>query len=96
MSDQIVSLEERLHAHPILKKRVEALLQIVDDPLEEIDTANEAELRVLEAVRRLGNELLQEWASTKERETVEELGKSQEGVVGHGKKNCIGTPPLEP
>ena len=95
MSDQIVSLEERLHAHPILKKRVEALLQIVDDPLEEIDTANEAELRVIEEVRRLGNELLQEWASTKERKRAEALGKTQEGVVGHGKKNCIGIPHLE-
>jgi hypothetical protein len=96
MSDHIVALEERLHAHPVLKNRVEALLQIVEDPLQEIDTANEAELRVIEEVRRLGNELLQEWASTKEREKAEELGKTQEGVVGHGKKNCIGTPHLEP
>jgi hypothetical protein len=95
MSDHIVTLEERLHAHPGLKKSVEALLQIVEDPLQELDTANEAELRVIEEVRRLGHELLQEWASAQEREKAEEFGKTQEGVVGHGKKNCLGTPHLE-
>lgn len=95
MSDHIVTLEERLHAHPVLKKRVESLLQIVEDPSREIETADDAELRVIEEVRRLGNELLQEWASTKERERVEELRKTQGTVEGHGKKNCIGTPHLE-
>ena len=95
MSDPIVTLEERLHAHPVLKKRVEALLQIIEVPSQEIATADEAELRVIEELRCFGNELLQEWASTKERETVEELGKSERAVVGHGKKNCIGIPSLE-
>ena len=50
MSDPIVTLEERLHAHPVLKKSVEALLQIVEEPSQEIATADEAELRVIEAL----------------------------------------------
>lgn len=95
MSDPIVTLEERLHAHPVLKKRVEALLQIIEAPSQEIATADEAELRVIEELRRFGHDLLQEWASTKEREHVEDLGKSERAVVGHGKKNCLGIPPLE-
>ena len=95
MSDHIVTLEERLHAHPVLKKSVESLLQIVEGPSGEGETADDAELRVIEEVRRLGNALLQEWASTKERESVEALRKTQGSVVGHGKKNCIGTPHLE-
>jgi hypothetical protein len=95
MSDHIVTLEERLDAYPVLKKRVEVLLYIVEDASQEIETAEKAELRVIEALRDLGKELLQEWASTKEMGKVEELQQSQEAGVGHGKKNCIGTAPLE-
>ena len=89
MSDPIVTLEERLHAHPVLKKRVEALLQIIEAPSQEIATADEAELRVIEELRRFGNDLLQEWASTKEREHVEDLGRSERAVVSHGKKTVL-------
>jgi hypothetical protein len=96
MSDHIVTLEERLQAHPVLKKRVESLLQIVEEPLRAGGTADDAEVRVIEEVRRLGKELLQEWATTKERERVEGVRKTQGSVVGHGKKNCIGTPHLAP
>ena len=95
MSDQIVTLEERLDAYPVLKKSVEALLHIVEDASQELETADKAELRVIEALRDLGKELLQEWASTKETGTVEAFQQSQEAGVGHGKKNCIGTPHLE-
>lgn len=72
MSDHIVTLEERLDAYPVLKKNVEALLQIVEDSSQEIETADKAEVRVIEALRVLGNELLQAWASTKAMEKVEE------------------------
>jgi hypothetical protein len=95
MSDQIVTLEERLAAYPLLKERVEALLHIVEDASQELGTADKAELRVIAALRDLGNDLLQEWASTKERVKVEEFHQSQEAGVRHGKKNCIGTQPLE-
>lgn len=44
ISDHSIPLEERLHAHPVLKKRVEVLLQIVEDPSGEVETADDAEL----------------------------------------------------
>lgn len=95
MSDRILTLEERLHSHPRLKNRVESLLEIVEDTSPEIEKADEAELRVIEELRRLGNELLHEWAFTKETVHVEEFRENHAAMVGHGKKNCIGTPPLE-
>ena len=95
MSDHRVTLEERLDAYPVLQKSVEALLYIVEDASQEIETADKAEVRVIDALRALGNELLQAWASTQEMGKVEELAQSQEAGVGHGKKNCIGTLHLE-
>lgn len=95
MSDRILTLEERLHSHPRLKNRMESLLEIVEDTSPEIEKADEAELRVIEALRGLGNDLLHEWASTKERVQIEKLRENHAAMVGHGKKNCIGTPPLE-
>jgi hypothetical protein len=93
MSDHPLTLEERLHSHPILKKRIEGLLELVDAPSRDLAEADKVEFRVIEEVRRLGNEVLQEWASTQERKKVEEL-RGQACVKGHGEKNCIGTPPL--
>ena len=93
MSDHSLTLEERLHSHPILKKRIEGLLELVDAPSGDLEEADTVELRVIEEVRRLGNEVLQEWASSQERKKVEEL-RGEVCVRGHGKKNCIGTPPL--
>lgn len=95
MSDRIITLEDRLDAHPVLKQRVEALLHIVEAPSQEIETADTVEVPVIDVLRKLGTDVLQEWASTKEMETVKEFRDSHDAVVGHGKKNCLGTPPLE-
>ena len=95
MSDRNVTLEERLHAHPRLKNSVESLLAIVEERSFERATADEAEWRVIEALRRLGNALLHEWAETQEAGHVEAVREHHATMVGHGKKNSIGTPALE-
>jgi hypothetical protein len=86
------SLEERLNAHPHLRGRVDQLIGIVEDTEGEIDKADEAERRVIEELRRLGLEVLENWAVSKEKQRVEQLKSSPDRkVAGHGKKNSTGT-----
>lgn len=87
------SLEERLKDNPILRKRVESILDLAENVDGKFETADEAEERAIEELRRLGNELLQEWAINRERKAAEGLKKQTEGSAGHGKKNSTGTRP---
>lgn len=56
------SLEERLREHPGLRARFEQMLDLVENTAGDCVRADETELRVLEQVRGLGRELLQDWA----------------------------------
>jgi vacuolar-type H+-ATPase subunit B/Vma2 len=84
------SLEERLQDNPTLRKRLESILDIAENAHGEFKTADEAEERAIEELRRLGNELLQEWAVNQEKKVVEDLGRQTDHPVGHGKKNSTG------
>jgi len=91
MGDQKRSLEERLKAHPRLRDRFYQILGIAEDSGGRIDKADEAEQQVIDELRRLGQEVLQEWAVSKERERVEQLkGAPDRKVTGHGKKKSSG------
>ena len=60
MSD--AELVKRLSAHPELRSRMESLLLAVEDEAGELKMADEAEMRVIEEVRRTGKVALQAWA----------------------------------
>lgn len=90
MRDRKNSLEERLKAHPQLRKRIESLLKIVEDESDDVETADEAEQRLIDELRRMGNEALHDWAIRKEMKKVKSFRKSSDGAKGHGKKNYAG------
>lgn len=52
----------RLNQHPQLRARIERLVDLVEDAGDDLRKADEAERRVIEAVRRLGQEVLEDWA----------------------------------
>jgi hypothetical protein len=58
-------LLNRLNRRPDLKKRVESLLSIAEDEGDGIVKADEAENRITEEVRRMGNEVLTGWAESR-------------------------------
>jgi len=89
MENTARSLEERLNAHPQLRGRMESLLALVEGENEEVKQADEAERRVIEALRHLGKEVLRSWAI--EQEGVQSARVSQQGAVRAGKKNSTGT-----
>jgi hypothetical protein len=84
-----------LNRHPGLKSRVQALADIVADSDGDLARADEAERRVIEEVRRLGQEALQGWAEGQIARAGEQAA-SEPQVRRAGKKNSAGTPPSAP
>lgn len=90
-----LSLTERLEAHPQLQKRFSQILDIVENTDGDVELADDAEERVIEELRRLGNEVLHDWANGQETKKSEELTQSNESVRKEIKKNSLGTQRME-
>ena len=85
-------LAARLDAHPILKARMMGLLDLVENA-ETIELADEAERRVIEELRGMGNELLTDWAQRRIAQTEHEVVGPH--VTKHVKKSFSGTVPTD-
>jgi hypothetical protein len=81
------SLEERLQAHPELKKHVEGLLELAESG---IDNADEVEGLAVEGSRGLGRQVMQEWAERQAQVKSQALREADAGVSSKGKKNSTG------
>lgn len=95
MHDHKQSIEDRLQAHPLLRARIEAILDIVEAPSGQVDTADEAEQLVIDELRRLGNDVLHNWSHCKESQKAAELQSKESKIARNGKKNSSGTPRTE-
>lgn len=95
MQDQKKSLEERLEAHPILKSRIESLLDVVENAAGDLEKADAAEQRVIEELRQMGNDALHGWALNIEKKKSDEFYTNNDDVTGHGKKKSTGIQRLE-
>ncbi len=82
----------RLNEYPELRDRVAALLLMVQDEGGYLKRADDAELRLTQEMRRMGQEAMQAWAQQQVQRTEQEL---RAGGRAHreGKKNLAGTPP---
>lgn len=88
------SLEERLKEYPELKAKIETMLGIVENAGGNIEKAAEAERRIIEEMRQMGNEALHGWARHQQQKREEEFN-GKPGVNRKGKKNSTGIPGLE-
>ena len=96
MTDPLMSdaeLVRRLGLHPELRNQIESLILAVQDETGELKTADAAEMRVREVIRRTGHDALQAWATHQVEKTSQEVRQSA-GVWRKG-KNSAGTPPSE-
>ena len=80
----------RLNQHPQLRGRIERLVDLVEDVGDDLRKADDAERRVIEEMRRLGQEVLGDWADGQVAKRAEELDRTP-GVWRDGKKNSAGT-----
>lgn len=88
-SDGRQELVERLQRHPELCERVKELLTIVENAEGDSLTADAAEERVVQEMRRIGREALQAWALGKEAKVAHHCA-TRLGLARRGKKNSIG------
>ena len=86
-------LVKKLAAHPDLRSRIESLVLAVEDETGELKTADAAETRIIEMMRRTGHDALQSWAQQQVDKTSQEFMQRAD-VCRAGKKNSAGTPPL--
>jgi hypothetical protein len=87
-----------LNRHPQIKRRIAALLAVVEDAGGDIKVADAAEMRLIDEIRRMGQAALQAWADQQVIQTeqaIRDHRSSASGISGHreGKKNSAGTPP---
>ena len=85
------SLEERLKEYPELKTKIETMLALIENAGGDVEKAAEAERRIIEELRQMGNEVLHSWARRKQQKKGEEYD-TKPGVNRKGKKSSTGTP----
>ena len=97
MADKILMGDEemlrRLSSHPEIRNRIASLLSAVDDTGGDLKLADDAEMRLTQELRRMGQEAMQAWASAQVIATEQDVrhsGRTQR----LGKKNSAGTPHL--
>lgn len=85
------SLEERLNRHPKLKTKIESLLSVVENAEGDLIKANEAEQRMIEEIRQLGQVALQEWAKRQNQEQTDRFIQGNPQAQRTRKKRSTGT-----
>jgi hypothetical protein len=84
------SLEERLKEYPELKAKIEAMLAIIENAGGDVEKAAEAERRIIEELRQMGNEVLHSWAR-RQQEKKEAEYNAKRGMNRKEKKSSTGT-----
>jgi hypothetical protein len=84
-------LEERLNRHPELKTKIESLLSVVENAEADLVKANEAEQRMIEEIRQLGQVALQGWAKRQNQEQTDRFIQDHPQAGRTRKKRSTGT-----
>jgi len=84
------SFVERIEAYPELKKHIEQMLDVVENIGGKADKANDAEIQVVDNMRKIGATALQEWAVYREKATTSKWAEEHPTSIKHGKKKSIG------
>lgn len=100
MKNKKLDLEERASKHPLIKQRVERLLDVIEDADGDLDKADAAEERVIQELQQMGKEAIEHWAKAKEKKQTKQYLEDNKGdekrkIKNKGKKKSIGTRPSE-
>jgi hypothetical protein len=93
IKDKDINFLKRLEEQPHLRKRFEEILSVAEN--DDIITADAAEERAIEETRKLGQEMLQEWAMKQHNKQIHKALENHLGAKRQGKKNSIGNRHLE-
>jgi hypothetical protein len=84
---------ERLEAYPELKEYMEKMLDIVENTEGTLEKADDAELQVVENMRKIGATALQQWAVQQGQAVESQWTKEHPTALKHGKKKSTGKQP---
>ena len=84
---------KRLKKYPNILERIDAVLDVLEDPTEKYDRADDAEMALIPEVRGIGKDLLEAWGVKKCQE--KEKTALEKGYRSHSKKKSSGIPHLE-
>lgn len=79
----------RITAHPGLRERFEAILDVAENKSGELITADQAEGKAIEEVEKLGKELLKEWALKRQEKALEKAKETHPNAKNHEKKTLL-------
>lgn len=86
----VKELAEKLAKYPDLKQRIEEMLAIAENSHQEILLADVAEERVIEVVRGMGRELMQNWANQRSSQASKQIEKTVASAKKNIKKKSTG------
>ena len=86
LSSDDITFTERLNRHPELKIRMKSILDLTENTQGDVIKADDAERQTIDAVRQLGNDILQEWGNGRSAASEAQLRKEEIGIEGNGKK----------
>ncbi len=96
MSSRDQKLFDALNRNPALKARAEGLIEVVENAGGDIIKAADAEQRVIEELRQMGNDALTAWANKRVEKCTAPAHEAGVGTyVKSGKKTVIDTQPTE-
>jgi hypothetical protein len=82
------SLDECFASRPHLRQRLFKIAEMIDQGAVEGCTAHEAEARAIEQIRKLGQEILNDWAEKSEPHARQKAQAQNPKLIQYGKKNA--------
>ena len=86
-NDPHESLDERFANRPHLRRRLLSIADMIDQAVADGCTAHEAEARAIEHIRKLGNEVLTDWAQKSEQRARANAQQQNAALQAYRKKN---------
>ena len=80
------SLDQRFASRPHLRRRLLMIADMIDQAVAEGCTAHVAEARAIEQIRKLGQEVLTDWAEKSEQEMRQRERTENPKLINYGKK----------
>jgi hypothetical protein len=85
-SKQGRSLDERFKSRPKVYTRLQRIADMMDQAMAEGCTADQAEALAIEQIRKLGAEILSDWAEDKHTRSAEQARQKHPQAIQHAKK----------
>ena len=80
------SLDERFNAHPESYQRLQAIADMMEASVKAGCSADQAEERAIEEIRKLGQALMSDWAQQAQQQSLEQAKTEQPEASHHIKK----------